>query len=91
MCLFGVKQSLHDIFGDVFEYVSSWALFICLLQTICVILELVATAYVILYQSHSQNRVERCLNIYVKSGPNNWVKRKQSRLESGPLQTTEYP
>lgn len=91
MCLFGVKQSLHDIFGDVFEYVSSWALVICLLQTICVILELVVTGYVILYQSHSQNRVEQCLNIYVKSGPNNWVKRKQSRLESGPLQTTEYP
>lgn len=69
----------------------SWALVICLLQTICVILELVVTGYVILYQSHSQNQAEQCLNIYVKSGPNNWVKRKQSRLESGPLQTTEYP
>lgn len=63
--VFGV-ESKSWIFGDVFEHVCSWALVICLLQTICVILELVVTGYVILYQSHSQNQAEQCLNIYVK-------------------------
>jgi len=34
--LWNQAKLLYDIFGDVFEYVSTWALVICLLQTICV-------------------------------------------------------